>query len=255
MAFIAEAAVDLRTDEKIDAPTVWVCLNGGRKHWKLDTKGLPEQVIADNLAASDLSGDGRPDLLISSSAEGWRTPVFLNGKDGWEHIKETSGVLSDAYHFDELALPVGKGQVEPEIVAVFEQFYPTTPIEGSRARTGVIVYGVSPFGIARKGTPLLWDDNRTDPYFRVASGDLDGDGHADLVVARKNGAIRILLADPSAPAGFVAERGSEISGLGRPYDIAVRDVNGDGFADVLVMAAPNDSGPGGISVWLTRRAQ
>lgn len=255
VAFIAEAAVDLRTNEKIEAPSLWVCRNGGRGRWHLVTGGLPGNVIADNLAASDVDGDGRPDLVISSNAEGWRALVFVNGPKEWRHLPETDGVLSEAYHFDVVPLQRAPSDVTGRLAAVFEQFFPTAPVEGSRARTGLILYETGPYGIRKNGTPVLYDDERTDPYFRLAVGDLDGDGRDDIVLGRKNGGIRVLLADPNAENGYVVERGGEISGLGRPYDLAIRDLDGDGLGDVVVMAAPNDAGPGGIAVWLTRRAR
>lgn len=71
----------------------------------------------------------------------------------------------------------------------------------------------------------------------VAVADLDGDGRADILVARPDGplsTIGVLLQQPGG--GFDAERAFEISsqtGIAR-YPISLVDVNGDALPDLLV---------------------
>jgi hypothetical protein len=72
------------------------------------------------------------------------------------------------------------------------------------------------------------------PYF-VASGDINGDGYPDLVVSNtttnnKVGSISVLLNNRN---GTFAQAVSYPTGW-LPYQVAVGDINGDGYADVVV---------------------
>jgi len=79
----------------------------------------------------------------------------------------------------------------------------------------------------------------TDPW-ALASGDLDGTGHIDLVVTSPvtqpgvvdTGQIAILRHDPSHPGAFLAAQTLATGGGGAA--VAIGDVTGDGHADIVV---------------------
>jgi hypothetical protein len=84
-------------------------------------------------------------------------------------------------------------------------------------------------------------------------GDLDKDGHPDLVLASPDptgqGTITILLQDKTNPGTFLP--GTAISGLGRPVSIVLADFNQDGYLDIAaadgtgaVIYLQNPSSPG-----------
>ncbi len=249
LVFVAEIGYGLSDKTPLDAPTVWtVCNQGKGEKWEVRSAGLPKHPIADNISLADMNGDGRPDIVLASNLNAWRPLVYVNRDTSWE-MADFAGVLASAYHFDVAAARIAGGAT-PDIVAAFEQF---KMIDGvNQARTGLIWYTPSPTGgLNAPGKVIVMDDQKTDPYFRVATGDLNGDGRADVVTGRKGGGIEVYLQQGSGH--FVRERSPEIQTGGRPFDLHILDLNGDGLGDIVGSFAPHGSAPGGLRVWLTRK--
>jgi len=246
LAFVAEIDYDMSTNAPIEgAATVWVLVNQG-KGWKIESEGLPRKLIADNIRSADLDADGRPDLVLSSNAVNRRRLAFLNrGGDGWAPA-EHRGVLSAAYHYD--AEPV-----RDEIFSTFVQF---KVVSGStEARNGLVRYRLitTPDGEDFvKGQPLIWDADRGNVFFRLAAGDLDGDGRTDLVAGRKGGGLEVFLQNHTGE--FVKEKAPELADTGMVFDIRLLDLDGDGYQDIVASFVPTGGAAGGIHVWLTRPA-
>ena len=90
----------------------------------------------------------------------------------------------------------------------------------------------------------------------VAVGDLNGDGHADIVTANfdsngNNGSVTIFFQNASSPGTFAA--GVSFPAGAQPQSVRIADVNGDGLPDLIVAnRGPGNDGTGtpGVSVLL-----
>jgi hypothetical protein len=181
-------------------------------------------------------------LVLSSNSNGERRLVYLNrGDEGWQPAV-FNGVLSSAYHY-------GVAPAGDEVFATFIQF---NMIDGkAKARNGLIRY---PMAYSEKvwtdGEPLVVDTDRVDVYFRIAAGDVNGDGLTDVVASRKNGGLEVYV--QSAEGEFVLERSPELAATGVAYDIRLLDLDDDGRDDIVAGFAPAGGNSGGIGVWLSR---
>jgi hypothetical protein len=242
LAFVAEIDYDVKTNETInDGASVWVLYRRGES-WKPVTQGFPHNQIADVIRSADVDGDGRLDLVVSSNSVGERRLVYLNqGGEGWRSAP-FNGVLSSAYHYD----------VEAAGGEIFSTFVQFKMVDGkTTALNGIVAY---PFAFREKGwmngRPVVWDRERTEVFFRIALGDLNGDGLTDIVAGRKTGGLEVYL--QGSNGDFIKETAAELTSGAIAYDLRVMDLDGDGLDDIVAGMVPGQDQSGGVSVWLTR---
>lgn len=250
VAFLAELDLDLGQNKRVKGtPTLWIVTNTANG-WRLDPDYPTQFVIGDVLRSADMDGDGREDLILASNTSAWRAIVFFNREDGrWETLDERN-MLGNSFHFG-IAPVAPDGSNDGVLFSAFEQFMRHRGEQS--ARTGIVRYDpITEDWSEISYTTLFYDDDRFNPYFRVASGDFNNDGVIDVAVSRKKGGLEVWI---GTEGGRYYRNPNEgfVEGMGRVYDLWIDDVNGDGRDDLIAATAQLDADrSGGIKVWLSQ---
>jgi hypothetical protein len=172
------------------------------------------------LAVGDLNGDGKPDLVVT---EGGRLSAYLGNGDGTFTYKPS--------HYGAGTLPIGV------VLADFNgdgKLDVAVANHGSQGQKGHVLIR---FGLG-DGTfgPVVRYNVGGEPW-GIAAGDLNGDGHLDLVVSKDNYGdsgnkytLAVLLNNGDGTFRVKAEYllGVEVT------DTAIADLNHDGKPDLVV---------------------
>ena len=222
------------------------------------TGGVPQPPLADDgfgaaVASADFNHDGLADLAVGVPGRGGVSVFYA--------LDRTARFLDSA----ELAKPpeVGAfgaalvaGDFNGDGIADLAVGAPGTKHEQRSHQPGSIdilfggARGLSPANAAR--IPEVWDREQGFGS-RLAAGDVDRDGRLDLVEGApsvpgvNNGHLSYCEGGRRGPSRCVDLPDASASGL------AVGDINGDRFADVVAGDADYGDG-GGVKVWLGRRS-
>jgi Bacterial Ig-like domain (group 3)/FG-GAP-like repeat len=196
----------------------------------------------DSIAIGDVNGDGKPDLVVanfdqnSNDANGGVSVLLGNG-DGT--FQAPTSFSSGEYDATSIAIADVNGDGHLDLIVVNLCQSVSTCGEPS----GVSVLLGKGDGSFKE--PVSYSSG-VSPSYSVAVGDLNRDGHPDLVVAgNTEGMASVLLGNGDGT--FQAAIGYSSGVYGIPYGIVIRDVNNDGYLD-LVMTYGSDCGPCGGAV-------
>ena len=221
-------------------------------HWNADDTGAFGAAVA---GAGDVNGDGYDDILVGSpdwdqvyQVNNGRAQLFLGSADGPEDEDswETHGGLS----YVRTGTAVGAaGDMNGDGYA---DFVVSTPLEAGGHDHNIKCY----YGSA-DGPEFAWSSNgeHVNTSFGTAlapAGDVNGDGYADVMVASEGYPVDGLYVgrvDIYYGGASVTGDAPDWSALGEQdqehYGHSVApagDVNGDGFADIII-GAPDWSNP------------
>jgi gliding motility-associated-like protein len=186
------------------------------------------------IAAEDLDGDNKPDLVVTNFNANTIT-IFQNNST----INQLSFNLAKVLNTGSGPYNVAIGDLDadgkPDLVVTNERDYPGT--------ISVLKNTSSPgaFSFAIKKDFVVTSFPRG-----LGIGDLDADGKPDVVVACQDGNVSVLKNSSGAGninfnAGIIYAIGSGASTQG----VAIADIDGDGKSDIAVT---NNNDPGTVSV-------
>jgi hypothetical protein len=216
--------LDLVATARLVKPALHIWLNDGKGNFT-PLQASWTDIGYGALAAGDINGDGFPDIVAASHFGGVQT---LLG-DGKGNFKEKS------FHKDDgcVAAQLGdlNGDRHLDLVLVGYE------------KAGIEVYSGNGTGDWKLETTLPNPrPGQTMPGRALVLGDLNGDGHLDLVAAFQERGVYIYYGDghggfTGGPVDFYsAARGREFQSL------ALADVNKDGHLDIVINGTFSQSG-------------
>lgn len=200
----------------------------------------------DDLALSDLNGDGKADLLVSFHAQqNVGLPLRLLGGDGAGGFSDIAsptfgGPAPSVVMANQFVVADFNGDARPDVFAV-DSGHDVNPWPGFHD-TLLLSSGASGLRLAPLG-------ELNDMGHAAAAGDIDGDGDLDIYVANIHGQADIgpYFVINNGAGGFAADTGRLPAAVarmqGQVYTTGVlADFNGDGKADLFLGSIGLDAG-------------
>jgi hypothetical protein len=214
---------------------------------RTEITGPDSRLFGDSLVAADFDGDGRTDLATASrSLSNRRFVLWGVGSHRWE-VAEIVAAREKAY-VHAVAAADFDGDGDDDLALTFTQLEEPGSINGLD-----LLYSV---GGRRWGRRELWTTSREGRPTALGTGDLDGDGEADLVALTRRGGLVVFL---SKKGSFHRVHGTalESSDDGCPgYHVRLADLDGNGRDEIIAGFAgePDSTGRtcasgGAIRAW------
>jgi hypothetical protein len=181
-------------------------------------------------SAGDVNGDGYADVLVGSgytSSYGGTVYLYLGGASGPSTTPITLSNPRSTGAFGDVVASAGDVNGDGFADVVIGGFNNNDPTEGAYLYLG------GPGGLSTPPTSLKTSATQLG-WLVSGAGDVNGDGYADVIAgAEYSSTVSVYL---GGPAGLSTMPGSIIlPNMESPRNLAsVRDVNGDGYGDIII---------------------
>ncbi|MGH8270920.1 MAG: beta strand repeat-containing protein [Gammaproteobacteria bacterium] len=251
---LAVAAADLNGDGKPDLAvtnsgetSVSVLMNqtapGSDTPDFADPTDFTVGVAPFSVAAADVNGDGKPDL-IATSAGGDSVSFLLNTTPPGAMTPSFAGVQTVALTAGSNPRTVVAADVNGDGRSDFAVADYGTGV--SNGALSVLLNTTAP-GAMTVSMAVPADSPTGHDTYSLATADVNGDGRPDLIAANADADNVSVLLNQTAPGAMTASFAVHVdfAAGGNSYSIAVADVNGDGRPDLVAT-----DGTPGVSVFL-----
>ncbi|MEO6916903.1 MAG: FG-GAP-like repeat-containing protein, partial [Chitinophagaceae bacterium] len=182
-----------------------------------------------SIAAADLDGDGRQDLVVSTSS---RIGFFvmenktLNGQFIFAKVME----VESGGNATSISVIDFNNDAKPDIVVG----YSSTDYVSVFRNTSVL------------GTILTAQEQKftvgSGPYYGLSTGDLNNDGMPDIATITRNASTVTILQNKST-ANIDFSGRLDLPTIGHPWNLSISDLNGDGFKDLIYIGESGANPP------------
>lgn len=178
------------------------------------------------LAAADMDADGILDLVAPNWGKGTVSILFGDGRGGFAHAPGSPHAAGPSPFAAAVADVNGDGR--PDVLVANYSGHAT-----DTARDGLT--WVRNDG-SRRFTPFPERVSRGDYSARLACGDVNGDGVADVAFSNANArTVTLVLGSRDGP-----REAETVRTMPAPHSLALADLDGDGRADLVVTAEESD---------------
>ena len=200
-----------------------IFLNAGEAGWEAISEGSPGGVFGDSFVLGDFNQDHLVDVATETYNMGTREILHLNTGEGFE-AAELPSLREFAWVFGITAGDFNEDGSE-DLVTSFATRWEKI------SRRGLEYHHIGDAGEWVRSVVLSVEG--TDNMWSLATGDLDADGHLDLVASTEQGRLWVYLGDGAG--GFLREASPELDPppTCRGYGLMLRDLDGDGRDEIL----------------------